>query len=495
MPRESQTQLQLAQRLSRLLACPRIAVCRPRPLTHGKDLCPRRRTCSSMNASSTGWPLNVATPRAGATAIKKRKPRPVVTGMTEGTSWPWTASLGMTEYESKEQRLHDEIVAYAAYISSTVQESMRARSRARIGDTFGSTAHNLYFPTGLTITQRTVARKARVPVVSFETAPELGSFKCDINISSVSGTKSVLFIAEYMSSMPALRPIILVVKAYLHRIQLGSAAFAGLNSYGVILLVISFLQRNPKNLPSDDITKPLERESLGRLLLGFLEHYGFDFDYADSVVSVAKSGLVTKASKGWVDETQPADLLSIEDPVNPDNDVGRAASRIEQVRTAFCEAYKELQLYPLSMVHTNALGTILGMSPEVVARREKIREMVDTGSLNRALQDVWIPPEGYVPRRSRDPTPLNGHTPYPPPQYQQRPYSGFGHATEQYTTEQYTTEPYPDPSYGALPPQQSPYEYDAYGHGYGGGGRASDGHSASYGAGQRKGRAGKRRPP
>lgn len=195
-----------------------------------------------------------------------------------------------------------------------------------------------------------VVRNARVPVVSFETTPELGklcvlqlpprlkfddyagSYKCDINLNP-EGMRSVVVISEYLNNMPALRYIVLVVKGYLSRLQLGSTGSAGLSSYSIILMAISFLQvpslvgfcgpllrthhlqRNPKNLPLDDIAKPLQRESLGRLLLGFLEHYGFDFDYVNSVVSVSRHDLTTKASKGWVAEKQ-TDLLSIEDPVN-----------------------------------------------------------------------------------------------------------------------------------------------------------------------------------
>lgn len=111
---------------------------------------------------------------------KRRKIKKVVVEMAEGTSWPWTALLGMTEYESKEQRyvvseylsrihmnsinlcrLHDEIVAYVAYINPTKQEKYaRSQVITRIGDvvrarfprfdleTFGSTAQDIYLPDG-----------------------------------------------------------------------------------------------------------------------------------------------------------------------------------------------------------------------------------------------------------------------------------------------------------------------------------------------------------
>ncbi|KZT73436.1 Nucleotidyltransferase [Daedalea quercina L-15889] len=384
--------------------------------------------------ATTGYSTSTTTNAASSAVRKEQMSKKTSLGMAEGTSWPWTTSLGTTEYANKERRLHDEIVAYVAYIMPTEQE-IYARSRviARVGDvvrrrfqrcdlaTFGSTAQNLYLPDSdidLTVTSPRemnreakvkmlyalsgalknslitqnpfVVRKTRVPVIYFDTTPELGSYKCDTTVNS-DGLKSVSVVAEYLGSMPALRYLVLVIKGYLSRIQLGSTGTAGLGSYGTILLVVSFLQRNPKSMPVEDITRPLECESLGRLLMGFLEHYGFHFDYANSVVSVMTGGIITKASKGWVVENRPG-LLSIEDPTNTENDVGKSTKKIRQVQKAFRDAYGELQTYPLSMHHANALGTILGMSPEVVARREKLKEMVDSGSLDRWLQEIRIPP-------------------------------------------------------------------------------------------------------
>ena len=99
-------------------------------------------------------------------------------------------------------------------------------------------------------------------------------------------------------------------------------------------------------------------------------------------MSVLSKALLTKEDKGWVRQ-QPDDRLSIEDPTNPgtsllflardsslsvplsDNDVGKPTSKIVQVRDAFCDAYNLLREYPVSMTHNNALGTIIGISPEV----------------------------------------------------------------------------------------------------------------------------------
>ncbi|THH01384.1 hypothetical protein EW026_g1322 [Hermanssonia centrifuga] len=74
-------------------------------------------------------------------------------------STPWMDSLPMTEYESNEQRLHDEIVAFVEYVRPTRQEtSVRELVLAKVEEVirrcfsncnitvFGSMAHELYLP-------------------------------------------------------------------------------------------------------------------------------------------------------------------------------------------------------------------------------------------------------------------------------------------------------------------------------------------------------------
>ena len=49
-------------------------------------------------------------------------------------------------------------------------------------------------------------------------------------------------IKHYLDTMPALRPLIMVLKAFLTARSLNSAALGGLGSYALSLIAISFLQ-------------------------------------------------------------------------------------------------------------------------------------------------------------------------------------------------------------------------------------------------------------
>ena len=71
--------------------------------------------------------------------------------------------------------------------------------------------------------------------------------KFDININSDDGYSMIPVIKTYLDTMPALRPLLLLVKAFLARKGLNSAATGGLGSYATTLLIISFLQVSQKS--------------------------------------------------------------------------------------------------------------------------------------------------------------------------------------------------------------------------------------------------------
>ncbi|KAH9932423.1 Nucleotidyltransferase [Amylocystis lapponica] len=355
--------------------------------------------------------LNAGVEANGQPARRKRQRKTHATkSMAEPMTWltPWTTTLGMTQYESKEQRLHDEIVAYVSYITPTTQEHhARKEVVARVEDvvkrrfsdatvtTFGSMAHDLYFPDGdidlvicvprevehsnkkkmlfqlsaalkdSLMTQKVhVIHQARVPILSFETIPDLGSLKMDMSINASDGVQAIPIIVDYLHKMPALRHLVYVVKGFLLREQLNSASNGGMSSYALICLVISFLQVNPKNRPAEFIQKPLESESLGILLMDFFDYYAETFPYDTSYISVREGKILPKEDKGWENEAQ-RDRLSIECLVNPDHDVGRSTGKIARIRSAFRDAHSKLQNLPFTIDCANALGTILGVTEQV----------------------------------------------------------------------------------------------------------------------------------
>ncbi|PIL31252.1 hypothetical protein GSI_05950 [Ganoderma sinense ZZ0214-1] len=436
----------------------------------------RKRIASEPSTSVAGDPpaegatTVVAAPQPGARAQSH-----VRTAGGEGRedesevvwSAPWLERLGTTSYESKEQRLHDEIVAFYQYISPSpeeahvramviklVSDAVQRRFPQGTVDTFGSVAQNLYLPDGDTdlvvsmpesyddpeTKKRTlfhlsalmrhnrvaahvqVIHRARVPVISFQTLPELGSLKIDISLNSSDGVKAVPILRDYFARMPALRFFVLCLKSLLTRHGLNAASSGGLSSYGVICLAINFLQLNPLRRPARFIEQPLESESLGVLLEDFLEYYGNRFDYERGVVSVAQGRELTKKEKGWTNTNHPH-ALCIECLITPDNDVGRPTSKVGRIRTLFKESYAALQAYAFSDAPAayNVLGAILGVSDLTLGHRGLLKDIVTSGRLDQSLREVEASVIQFTTRPRRPP---QGQQPYP--RYNSRP-SGYGH--------------------------------------------------------------------
>ncbi|KIO07112.1 hypothetical protein M404DRAFT_998526 [Pisolithus tinctorius Marx 270] len=79
--------------------------------------------------------------------------------------------------------------------------------------------------------------------------------------------------------MPALRPLLMTVKVFLSQHGLNSAATGGSSSYVLAYMIIHFMQADPCGRPQSWIDDPIGSESLGYLLLDFMEHYGSKFPY------------------------------------------------------------------------------------------------------------------------------------------------------------------------------------------------------------------------
>jgi non-canonical poly(A) RNA polymerase PAPD5/7 len=112
-----------------------------------------------------------------------------------------------------------------------------------------------------------VNHRAKVPILTFTTSPaygeprsftsfrdhvhliptlfppslRVGSFNVDIGINNTDGLHGITVINDHLARMPALRPLVLVIKAFLTQRGLGSAANSGLGSYAIICMCIAFL--------------------------------------------------------------------------------------------------------------------------------------------------------------------------------------------------------------------------------------------------------------
>jgi non-canonical poly(A) RNA polymerase PAPD5/7 len=188
--------------------------------------------------------------------------------------------------------------------------------------------HRLSSPNGVK-----VITTAKVPIIKFQ---ELKS-RCYIDIAFEvnTGIENTKIVQSFLAQYPLLRPLTLVIKYYLKQNNLNDTWSGGIGSYTLVLLIISYLQNFSSSHGLSD------GENLADLLIGFFDFYGRRFNYTDNGISVKDKCYYDKKSKMWFNEQFP-NSLSVEDPHNPEIDVGSASFEILKAKIAFETAYYRL---------------------------------------------------------------------------------------------------------------------------------------------------------
>jgi non-canonical poly(A) RNA polymerase PAPD5/7 len=156
-----------------------------------------------------------------------------------------------------------------------------------------------------------IIAKAKVPIIKFVTIH--GRFSVDISINQVNGITAGRMINQLIGEFPALRALVLIIKAFLSQRGMNEVFTGGLGSYSIVCLAVSFLQMHPKIRRGEiDMSK-----NMGVLVMEFFELYGCFFNYHEVGISIRNGGsYFNKAQRGWL-EYGKSHLLSIEDPGDP----------------------------------------------------------------------------------------------------------------------------------------------------------------------------------
>ncbi|TFK46660.1 Nucleotidyltransferase, partial [Heliocybe sulcata] len=251
------------------------------------------------------------------------------------------------------------------------------------------------------ITDRvTIIAKAKVPIIKFITTH--GRFSVDISINQANGLPVVKMISQFLRALPALKPLVMIIKTFLHQRSMNEVFTGGLGSYSLVCMVISFLQMHPKIRRGEiDPSK-----NLGVLVMEFFELYGCYFNYHEVGISLRDGGTYfPKATRGWLDYNR-SQLLSIEDPADPSNDISKGSYGINRVKTTLAGAHgiMRAQAYLRAgmissrkenrtvRLHDNVdpeemsiLSSVLGVTQETVNHRRLVQEVFDKGVLHRML--------------------------------------------------------------------------------------------------------------
>ncbi|KAI0080501.1 hypothetical protein K474DRAFT_1615191 [Panus rudis PR-1116 ss-1] len=356
---------------------------------------------------------------------------------------PWVYDVDWDSCQNVAQLLHREVEAFVKYVSPTPEEDeirslivawVTRAIKQQYPDAevlpFGSYETKLYLPLGdidlvilsdqmaysrtgtvLRALANTVKRagltdkvtiidKAKVPIIKFITTH--GRFSVDISINQRNGVAAGQIIKHFLRELPALRPLVLIIKTFLSQRSMNEVFSGGLGSYSIVCLAISFLQMHPK-IRKGEIDP---EKNLGVLVMEFFELYGCYFNYQEVGISLRDGGTYyNKARRGWLDYRSPY-LLSIEDPGDPSNDISRGTYNILKVRTTLAGAHgimtaaaylqagymsarrsgRTVRLRDWSDPHERSvLSSVMGVTQETINHRKVVQEIYDSRVLHRLL--------------------------------------------------------------------------------------------------------------
>lgn len=174
-------------------------------------------------------------------------------------------------------------------------------------------------------------RTARVPILKCR--DKFFGFEFDIIVNKIDGMKQVKYIQDKITEFPYLKPLCLLLKQFLKTRNLNDSKSGGLCSYAQFLLMLHFTQLHPV-MQQKNFIDPLK--NLGVIFLDFFQFYGFDFPYEGVTMSV-RDNLYKKQSISNA-------IISIEDPVNTQHDVGDNCSNMHTIKEVFRHAYRVMAI-------------------------------------------------------------------------------------------------------------------------------------------------------
>ncbi|KAI9141051.1 hypothetical protein BKA69DRAFT_1028900, partial [Paraphysoderma sedebokerense] len=179
-----------------------------------------------------------------------------------------------------------------------------------------------------------VIDRARVPIL--KCVNRAIGYPIDISFNLTSGVKTAAVVKKYVADFPALRPLVMVLKHFLHQRELNEVFSGGIGSYTLVTMMLNFLNMHPMlQMRMMDPSK-----NLGVLLIEFFELFGKNLNYEE--VTVCWDGYKNKTDCGFLQGENRRHYLSVQDPLDKSNDLSRGAFGSNLIRSAFAHAFDTL---------------------------------------------------------------------------------------------------------------------------------------------------------
>ena len=174
---------------------------------------------------------------------------------------------------------------------------------------------------------------ASIPVLKIFTNDEYHKISLDISIENPEhhGEECVNYIKQKIKEYEVLTPLTLALKTILQKAYLNDPYVGGLSSYGVILLIIHFL--NVQQKKGNDISI----KSLGKLFYDILYYYGSEYDITNPII-VGENENTQKIISIHQFQLMRNEFILV-DPLNISNNVARNTRQFQNIKLAFQIGY------------------------------------------------------------------------------------------------------------------------------------------------------------
>ena len=174
---------------------------------------------------------------------------------------------------------------------------------------------------------------ASIPLLKIFTNNEYHKISLDISMENPEhhGEECVNYIKQKVKEYEVLTPLTLALKTILQKACLNDPYVGGLSSYGVILLIIHFL--NVQQKKGNDISI----KSLGRLFYDILYYYGSEYDITNPII-VEDNENTQKIISIHQFQLLKNEFILV-DPLNISNNVARNTRQFQNIKLAFQIGY------------------------------------------------------------------------------------------------------------------------------------------------------------
>ena len=198
--------------------------------------------------------------------------------------------------------------------------------------------------------------KASVPIIKLISIEKFNNMSIDISIKDDNhfGLKCVELVKKFLEEYKSLKPLVLSIKNILKRANLNDPYKGGISSYGLILMIIFFFQKQKKS--GVDISPGEKNCNLGKLFFEFIKFYAIFFESNKVIININDDNNINNVNEYEFHNIGHTSDLIIIDPLNHYNNVAKSCLQFFNIKMSFIICLMTLQEDCDCGCHYNQLG-------------------------------------------------------------------------------------------------------------------------------------------